>query len=328
MRAEMVDVTFVGGGPVALYGLFYAGMVGLSTRVIESLSELGGQLAALYPEKMVYDVPGFPAVRARDLVDQLLAQSSRFLYDVRTGETVQQLQAQPDGTYILRTTAQGEYPTRTVIVTTGAGAFTPRRLALPGADRFEGKGLQYTVPQLERFRGQRVLIVGGGDSAVDWALSLEPLARSVTLIHRRGQFRALEESVEQLLSSSVDVRLFHELRAIEGDERVTAAIIYNNQTGEETRLPVDEIVLALGFVPDVSLLRSWGLDMDDNAIVVRSDMSTNLPGVYAAGDVVTYPGKVKLIATGFGEVATAVAAARRHINPQVRTPLHSSSMKW
>lgn len=327
MHHEMVDVTFVGGGPVALYGLFYAGMLGLSTRVIESLPELGGQLTALYPEKKIYDVPGFTAVCARDLVAQLRQQTSRFLQDVRTGETVQQLVQQADGTYVLQTDAN-EYPSRTVIITSGVGAFTPRKLQIPEAERFEGRGLQYTVSRLDDFLNRSVLVVGGGDSAVDWALALQPVAARVTLIHRRGQFRAADESVSQLLTSSVDIRLYHEIKALEGSERVEAAVVYDNRSGEECRLAVDEIVLALGFVPNLGPIRSWSLELDGDAIVVRSDMSTNLPGVFAAGDVVTYPGKVKLIATGFGEVATAVAAARRLVNPKARAPVHSSSLKW
>lgn len=327
MQHATVDVTFVGGGPVALYGLFYAGMLGLSTRVIESLPELGGQLTALYPEKKIYDVPGFPSVLARDLVAQLRQQASRFLQDVRTGETVQHLRPLADGGYLLQT-GVGEYPSRTVIITSGAGAFTPRKLQLPEAEQFEGRGIQYTVSRLEDFRNRSVLVVGGGDSAVDWALTLQPVAARVTLIHRRGQFRAAWESVQQLLNSGVDVRLYHEIKRLEGGERLEAAVIYDNRSGEECRLPVDEIVLALGYVPNLGPIRSWGLELEGDSIVVRSDMSTNLPGIFAAGDVVTYPGKVKLIATGFGEVATAVASARRFVNPAARTPVHSSSLKW
>lgn len=325
--SPVADVTFIGGGPVGLFGVFYAGLRGLKVRLFESLPELGGQLTALYPEKHIYDVPGFPSVRAKELVERLKEQAMQFQPEVHLSTPVMELHARPDEGLIALTTNRGVFLTRSVIVTTGLGVFRPRTLTVPGVARWEGRYVHYWVRDLEPFRNRRVLVVGGGDSAVDFALLLSSVAARVTLIHRRDRFRAYERSVEQLYRSDVSVLLFYELKSLEGRDRLQQAIVFHNRTGEEQALEVDQVVVALGFVADTARMQRWGLEMEGDAIQVKSfRMETNVPGVYAAGDAVTYPGKLKLIATGFGEVANAVNHAAHFVNASLPSfPGHSSN---
>jgi ferredoxin/flavodoxin---NADP+ reductase len=323
---KVYDITIVGGGPVGLFAAFYAGIRNASTKIIDSLPQLGGQLAALYPEKYIYDVAGFPKVTARELVDRLVEQMSRFSPTVVVGEQVLQVDKQPDGVFRL-TTTKGVHFSKTVIITAGIGAFTPKTLPAENAEQFEEKGIYYFIDELEKFRGKKCLVVGGGDSAVDFALMLEGVADRVTLIHRRDQFRAHEESVRQLFDSSVQVKVFYELKAIHGDDWVQRVTLIQNKTKELEELEVDCIISALGFSASLGPIHNWGLEIVDNAIVVNTKMETNIPGIYAAGDIVTYPGKIKLIATGFGEAPTAVNNAKLFIDPNSKLhPGHSSSM--
>lgn len=322
---SIYDITIVGGGPAGLFGLFYAGMREMSAKVIDSLEELGGQLTALYPEKFIYDMPGFPRIKSKDLVAQMVEQGLQYGAAVCLGEKVQRLAQQDDGIWRLETDRGTAHRSRTVVITVGAGGFAPRKLALPRVQELEGRGIYYFVKDLEPFAGKRVLIVGGGDSALDWALGLEPIARSITLIHRRDKFRAHESSVNQLLASSCDVCLFWELEAIHGNDRVEGVTIFDNRSRETRTLPVDAIIFSLGFVADIGPIRQWGLELEGGAIKVNSRMETNLPGIYAAGDIITYDGKLKLIATGVGEVTVAVNHAKTFIDPRARAfPGHSS----
>jgi len=324
---QVVDITFVGGGPVGLYGAFYAGMQGLSVRIIEALPQLGGQLAALYPEKHIYDVGGIPKILAKDLVARLIEQARTFKPDVCLGERVLDLSKTPDGLFRLLTT-RGERLTRTVVLTAGIGAFEPKRLDAPGLRELEGKGVYYTVLSVNEFAGKSVLIVGGGDSAFDWALELEPVARKVTLIHRRDVFRAHPTTVQKVMDSRVEVKVFREVRRVEGDDRVERAVIFDNRDGSEETLDVEAVVLAVGFSPDLGPIYNWGIEMVGDEIPIDQTGATNVKGVFAAGDVATYPGKLKLIASGFGEVATAVGQAKRFIRPDARIHIHSSNLKF
>lgn len=322
---RVFDITIIGAGPVGLFGVYYAGMRRMSTRLIDGLEELGGQLTALYPDKFIYDMPGFPKVVARDLVRAQAEQALQFGAEVALGQKVTGLEREASGAWLLTTDEGHRHHSRTVLITAGAGSFAPRRLALPEAAQWEGRGLHYYVRDLQAFAGRRVLVVGGGDSALDWALALEPVAEAVTLIHRRDRFRAHEESVARLYNSRVSVELFWEVAALHGDTRLRSARLLHNRTGETRDLPVDDVILALGFLVDVGPIRSWGLELEAGAIRVNTRMETNLPGVYAAGDVVTYDGKLKLIATGVGEAAIAVNFAKTFIDPESRAfPGHSS----
>ncbi|MFS8581973.1 MAG: NAD(P)/FAD-dependent oxidoreductase [Limnochordales bacterium] len=325
---EVYDVTIVGGGPVGLFGAFYAGLRGMKTKIIEALPQLGGQPMAMYPEKYIFDVGGHQAVLAKDLVAELIKQATQFNPTVVLGEEVEELQREGDVWKL--STAKGVHYSKTVVITAGMGAFSPKKLPLENLEKYEnGHGVEYAVVKLDDYRGKRVLVVGGGDSAVDFANMLEPVAAQVTIIHRRDRFRAHEASVEKMQQSSVVVKTPFEVKELHGEERLEAVTVFNNKTKEEETIPVDACVFALGFTPDLSKIERWGLELDNDAIVIKNfKMETNLPGVFAAGDIATYDGKIKLIATGFGEVANAVNHAVTLVDPAARyDPGHSSSRK-
>jgi thioredoxin reductase (NADPH) len=287
---------------------------------------LGGQLATLYPEKFIFDVAGFPKIRAKQLVDQLVEQAMERNPGIHLNESVQKLVRRDDGLFELHTD-KSVHLGRAVIICAGIGAFSPRPLPAASAKNFEGRGLAYYIDKVENYRGKRVLVVGGGDSAVDYALMLDEVAASVTLIHRRDQFRAHEESVRQLYDSKVQIKTFYELEDVQGGNWIERAVIVNNQTKQKETIEIDALVSGLGFTASLGPIKEWGLEIEKNDIVVNTKMETNIPGVYAAGDVVTYPGKLKLIATGFGEAPTAVNNAKTFIDPQAKLfPGHSTSM--
>lgn len=324
------DVTIVGAGPVGLFAAFYAGLRTMKVKVIDALAEPGGQLAALYPDKFIYDVAGFPAVKAKALVDQLVEQAMQYGPTVCLGEQAMTLTPLPGdaGGYVIGSDQSVQHRTKTVLLTSGIGSFAPRKLPDAALARYEGHGLHYVLPGLDVFKGKRVLLLGGGDSAVDWALHLEPLASELTLIHRRDQFRAHEDSVAKLYASRCKVVPFHELKTIEGDGAVKRAIIYDNRSKDETTLEIDDVVVNFGFVANLGPLKTWGLTIKGNSLEVSQKMETNLPGVFGAGDLVNYPGKLKLIATGFGEAAMAVCGAKLLVDPKARYfPGHSSETK-
>lgn len=308
----LTDILIISGGPTGLFTAYYAGFRGLTVCILDSLEELGGQVAAMYPEKLIFDVAGFPRVTGRELVNRLVEQASRYKPNVCLGEKVMVMRRDGDRAFTV-VTDTSEHRGRAIVVTAGIGMFQPKRITKFA--RFEGNGLVYFVKQLEPYRGKRVLIVGGGDSAVDWALNLEPIAAEITLIHRRDQFRAHEDSVRQLRASRVKLLTPYEIRDIQGDQQVARAVIYHNTTRQEETLAVDAVVACVGFVADVGALAQWGLEMDAHSIVVNTKMETAVPGIYAAGDVTSYPGKVRLIATDFGEAATAVCNAAHFLDP-------------
>jgi ferredoxin/flavodoxin---NADP+ reductase len=316
-----VDLAIVGAGPTGLFAAYYAGFRGLSTLVIDALPEAGGQVTAMYPEKMIYDVAGFPAIRGRDLVHNLVEQAAPFEPGYRLGVQAQEL-SYLDDKPLLRLSDGGTVHCGAIIVTGGLGSFTAR--PLPAAEQFTGTGLVYFVPHLDDLAGQNVVIVGGGDSAFDWALSLQPIAKSVTLVHRRDKFRAHAHTVSRVQSLPVEIIVNAEVREIHGGERVSAVTV--QVKGEEPRaLPADTVVAALGFTADLGPLAEWGLKLDKRHIVVDTTMATNQPRIFAAGDIAEYPGKVRLIATGFGEAATAVNNAAIVIDPSAHLfPGHSS----
>ncbi len=322
---DLYDVTIIGGGPVGLYGAYYSGFRTLRTKIVESLDALGGQITALYPEKPIYDVAGFPRIIGRQLVDNLVEQAGQYHPAVCAGETVEKLERAADGTLRL-TTNRATHASKVLLITAGIGAFHPKTFKNPQIDSFEGRGLHYFVKSFQDFAGKRVLIAGGGDSAVDWANNLVGVARSVTLIHRRDQFRAAEDSVQKMRTSGVNVKVFYELRRLEGQDRLERAVIFQNKTNIEETIDVDAVIASLGFLSTLGPIADWGLELEHDSIRVNSRMETNLAGVYGAGDIVVYPGKVKLIATGFGEAATAVNNAAQYINPKASVfPGHSSS---
>lgn len=332
-QSDIRDVTIIGGGPVGLFAAFYAGLRGVSCRIIDALPQLGGQLMALYPEKYVFDVGGLPRILAKDLANNMIEQGTQFGPEVILESEVTALTRRDD--VIAVETRNGEYLTKTVVITAGKGALNPRVLECPGWEELSGggTGIHTHVHQPEDFRDRRVLIVGGGDSAVDWALGLQGIAREITLIHRRDQFRAHRASVDEMNKLSAEGKLTiltpYEVEDIGGDGGcVCSATLLNNETKERKPIDVDSVIALLGFKPDLGPIATWGLDLDRNTIKVTSLMETNLPGVYAAGDVVKYPGKLELIATGYGEAAIAVNNAVHFVNPKSRVaPGHSTNLK-
>lgn len=318
-----VDVVVVGAGPAGLYATYYAGFRGLSVAVVDSLEQPGGQISALYPGKLIHDVAGLLAIRGHDLVEACVAQATTASPTWLLGHRAESFDHRADGGFSIGTDHGTRLDARTVIITAGLGTFSP--VPLPAAHNFEGRGLVHFVPELDAMRDRDVLIVGGGDSAFDWALNLEPVARSVVLVHRRDRFRAHQATVEQVMASSVRVLPDTEVTAVGGSEQVETVEIVANHTGQQETLKVQAIVAALGFKANLGPLESWGLTIDGRRVPVDQRMRTNIDGVYAAGDIAGYEGKVALISVGFGEAATAVNNAAVHIDPSTRLfPGHST----
>ncbi|MGG6310153.1 NAD(P)/FAD-dependent oxidoreductase [Paenibacillus macerans] len=324
---EFTDLLIIGGGPAGMFAAFYGGMRKASVKLVESMPQLGGQVAALYPEKYIYDVAGFPKVTGQELIDNLNEQLKLFEPDVRLEERVLQIEKKDERHFVV-TTDKEVHHARALIITAGVGAFEPRRLELENASRFEKTNLHYFVSDMNKFRGKKVLISGGGDSAVDWALMLEPIAEQVTLIHRRDKFRAHEHSVENLMASRVQVITPTEIAELHGEERIERVTLAHVKTQETQELPVDDVIVNFGFVSSLGPIAEWGLDIEGTAIVVDSRMESSIPGIFAAGDITTYPGKLDLIAVGFGEAPTAVNNAKVYIDPEAKlSPGHSSNLK-
>ncbi len=316
---DVYDITIIGCGPTGQFAAFYAGLRGARTQVIDSLEEPGGALTAIYPEKYIYDVIGFPKVLAKDFVEQCDIQARRGEPTIRLNEEVLELERREDG-LIRLATSRGERWSRTVVVCAGVGAFEPKRLDVPGIRELEGKGVHYFAKRVADFRDKDVVIVGGGDSAVDWAVTLEPVARHVTLIHR-SKFRAHEATVRELEESSVDLRFPGcEVSALHaGDDGRLAAVSFKDASGGVQTVPAQELIVAIGFVADLGPLKTWGFELQRNQIVVdKISMATNIPGVFAAGDIAVYPAKFKLIATGAAEAVTAVNHAVTYYDPKAR----------
>ncbi len=324
MTALEVDILIVGAGPVGLYGAYYCGERTLSCAVVDSLSEVGGQVTAMYPEKQIYDVAGFPSVTGRELVRGLSAQASQRDPVYLLGQEAQQLEQLEGGRFRI-TTTKTEVVAGAVIVTGGIGTFTPR--PLPAGEEFLGRGLEDFVPSSQEYVGRDVVIVGGGDSALDWAMMLEPLASTVTLVHRREQFRAHGASVEKVKQLDVDMITNAQVTELQGDRVLERAVVTVKGEDQPRVIEVDKVVAALGFTANLGPLREWGLELADNRhLVVDTAMRTNLPGVFAAGDITEYDGKVRLISVGFGEVATAVNNAAVHLDPSAHVfPGHTSN---
>ncbi|HWU31276.1 MAG TPA: NAD(P)/FAD-dependent oxidoreductase [Marmoricola sp.] len=315
-----VDLVIVGAGPAGLFGAYYAGFRGLSVAVVDSLPELGGQVTALYPEKAIYDVAGFPVVTGRQLVAQLVEQAASAKPTYLLGHTAVGLEANEDGV-VFRLDDDTEVRGKVAILTAGIGTFTPR--ALPAGDGWEGRGLVFFVPSFEEFRDKRVVIVGGGDSAFDWAAALTDIASDITLVHRRDAFRAHAATVDAIKAGPTRIITNAQVSEIRGDGWVSE-IDVTTAEGTET-IGADSVIAALGFIADLSTLKEWGLEFNKRNIAVDTAMRTNLPRVFAAGDLVEYEGKVRLIAVGFGEVATAVNNAAVVIDPSAHVfPGHSS----
>jgi thioredoxin reductase (NADPH) len=331
---EIFDITIIGAGPTGLFGAFYAGLREMKVKVIDALPQPGGQLITLYPEKMIYDTPGFPAILSKELVASLAKQADQWNPTMALGERAETLGQAPlpggeadELCWVIGTDKATHY-SRTVIIAAGIGAFEPSKLKNESIDRYEGKGVEYLVQDLNDYAEKRVIIIGGGDSAVDWALALEPIASSVTLIHRREGFRAHDSSVNELLASNVDVRVWYELDEFQGDDQLERAVIFDNRTKEPETIDVDAAILALGFKANLGPIREWGLEtVGRRYLAVNHKMETNLAGVFAAGDVALQENldPLNLIVVGYGQVTIAVNYAYTQIKPGGKVfPGHSS----
>lgn len=328
---KVSDILIVGGGPTGLFASFYAGMRGATSTIVDSLEQLGGAVTAMYPEKYIYDVGGFPAVLGKDLIANLVEQASQFNPSIHLNERAATLERiEDEGVFRLGTDKDVHFG-KAVIVCAGVGAFAPKRLPLPNLEPFEASGaVAYFVTRNEDFRDRDILIVGGGDSAVDWALTLEPIARSITLVHRSDNFRAHAKSVERMHASRVNVNTYCEVAELHGEAgQLTGATFTHNKTKETNHVSVSSVIMSIGFLADLGPLKTWGLEVQKNQVVTDPlTMATSIPGVWAAGDIVTHPTKFKLIATGFHEAITAVNHAVHAINPQARlAAAHSTNLE-
>jgi len=330
----VVDITILGAGPTGLAAAYYAGHRDASVRIVESLEQLGGQVAATYPEKHVYDVAGHPKILGQKLVDMCAEQGLQYGAEVILGEeakALEQVNENGEELFALTTAKGGPYLSRALIVTAGHGAFEPRKLGVDDIDRWEGKGLHYFVRQKDVFKDKACVIVGGGDSALDWTLGLQDTARApIALVHRRDRFRALESSLNEAkkLEAEGRVRILtpHEVREVHGDGSIQAVSIENTTTGEVERVDCEALITLLGFHSHLGAIADWGIELEGKR-QLRVDpmtMETNLPRIYAAGDVAGYPGKITLITVGMGEAAIAANNAIAQIRGEKVQPKYST----
>jgi len=319
---EIRDITVIGGGPVGLSTAFWAGMRESSSRIIDSLPEIGGQLTTLYPEKWIFDVPGHPRVLAKDLVERLREQAvDQFDVPVHLEMTAERISWEND--IVVLHTNKGDLRSRAVIIAGGHGAFEPKKL--PGFDMspWEGRGAEYLVAAKDSYAGKNVLIVGGGDSAMDWVVNLLEVAERIHLVHRREGFRAHEMTVSQVMQAAergmVDVHVPFQIGEVTGNGSIESVELFHSEDeSQRKQLDVDAVLLQLGFTTKLGPLKEWGLEIAKGAIVVNQTYATNLPGVWACGDITTFEGKLKLIATGFAESAIAVSQAVHSFRPEMK----------
>ncbi len=327
MSDQVYDITIVGAGPVGLFAAYYSGLRDLSTKIIDHLPQVGGQLTTLYPQKYIYDVAGFPKIQASELAENLYQQAKQYNPTVCLNQRVQKLSYLENETLKIATENGEEHLTKKLVITAGAGVFSPKKLEVPGVGKFLDRDFYYLVTDVENFRKKKLLVIGGGDTALDWAIYLKEIASRVTLIHRSNKFVAAPSSVRQLLNSNIEVLTFTELKELKGNSHLESAVVFNSTTKEEKELDVDSILCCIGFTPNLGPLKEWGLELQASSIKVNQKMETNLPGVYAAGDVALYEGKLRLICTGFSEAAIAINHAAHAINPELRVfPGYSTNL--
>ncbi len=315
------DVVIIGAGPVGLFAVFELGLLDVRCHLIDILDKPGGQCAELYPEKPIYDIPGIPEISGQQLTENLLRQIAPFGPKFHYGEMVTGLERQTDGTFRVTTDLGKEFSSKVVVIAAGGGSFQPKRPPIPGIEAYEGKSVFYAVRQMEAFRGEDVLIVGGGDSALDWTLNLQKVAKSVTLVHRRPEFRAAPDSVNKMWALKEAGKLTFiqgQVSELRGSEGTLAGAVVKTPEGEQEvtasrMLPFFGLTMKLGPVAD------WGINLEHNLIPVDTEkFETSEPGIFAIGDINTYPGKLKLILSGFHEAALMSQAAKRIVSPGER----------
>lgn len=321
---HLYDITVIGGGPVGLYATFYAGLRNADVHLIESLPQLGGQVGALYPEKEIYDVAGFPHIKGKDLVTQLQDQMAEFHPTISLNTSVTAIE-ETQGHYVLKTD-RGSFATRAIIIATGKGAFAPRRVTFDYDPDLNDTHVHYFVKDLEAFKNQNIAVAGGGNSALDWAMALSDIAASVTVIHRRDTFRGLESSVNKLQAAGVHLKTPYLMDALTWEKDHLAIGLKKMHSDDHTVLKADHLLINYGFTSDSRILRDWQVKLTGGNVFVDAQMATSRSLIYAVGDTSTYEGKANLIAAGFGEVPTAINHALETIDPQRKQPLHSTSL--
>jgi thioredoxin reductase (NADPH) len=320
MNVHETDAVVVGAGPVGLFAVFQCGMAKIRCHVVDALDHVGGQLAALYPEKPIYDIPGHPKILAADLVANLTAQAAPFEPVYHLGITATSLTPEPDGRWRMGLGADEEILCRAVILASGGGAFVPKRPPLDGLELYEGRSVFYSVPRREAFRDKRVVIAGGGDSAVDWAISLSEIAAKVSVVHRRPRFRAAPGAEAHLIrlaeAGRIELVVPYQLAALEGDDGRLDAVTVATLEGETRSLPADALLAFFGLSGDVGPVAGWGLEMEGHVVTIDpATGAASRPGIFACGDICTYPGKLRLILSGFAEAARAAQSAHDVVHP-------------
>ena len=312
------DAVIIGGGPVGLFAVFELGLVDIKSHVIDILDKAGGQCAELYPEKPIYDIPGLPIVTGQGLTDALMAQIKPFGANFHLGQRVDALQKLEDGRFQLVTDTGTQFIAKVVVIAAGGGSFTPKRPPLATIEAYEGTSVFYSVRRMDDFQDKDVLVVGGGDSALDWTLNLQPIAKSLTLLHRRDDFRGAPHSVEQMRALVRDNKialLIGQMGALEGDNGALTAVTVKTKDGE-VRYPCNRLLPFFGLTMKLGPVANWGLNLEENLIPVDTEkFQTSTPGIFAVGDINSYPGKLKLILSGFHEVALMSQAAHRIVYP-------------
>ena len=319
------DAVIIGAGPVGLFQVFELGLLEIKAHVIDSLPEVGGQCIELYPDKPIYDIPAIPVCTGRELTNNLLKQIKPFDAQFHLSQEVSKLEQQADGRFLISTSQDKHFLSKTVFIAAGVGAFQPRTLNLEGIDRFIGKQLFYHVKNPEQFANKRIVICGGGDAALDWAIHFSEIAASVTLIHRRDDFKASPKSIakmRELCASNQMQLLIGQVTAYEAQDDRLAEITFTNIDGENKQIPLDDLLVFFGLSPKLGPIADWGLNIDRKQICVDTQkFQTSIPGIYAVGDINVYPGKKKLILSGFHEAALAAFAAAEYLNPEKQIPL-------
>ena len=318
------DIAIIGAGPVGLFAIFEAGLLKMRCHLIDYLPQAGGQLSEIYPKKPIYDIPGFPSVLAQELVDNLLKQAEPFNPTYTFGERIETLEKRDERDFLLTTNLGTQIQAKVVVIAGGLGCFDPRKPEVEGLNRFEnGKGINYMILDPEKYRGQRMVIAGGGDSALDWTIFLSEVCSELTLVHRSESFRGAPDSVNKVMKlaeeGKINLLLNTNLTSVDGTDKLEAVSMKNTKTNEITTIRTDYLIPLFGLSPKLGPIENWGLNIDKNAIEVNTDdYSTNIEGVYAIGDINTYKNKLKLILCGFHEAALMSHSAYKYINPGIK----------
>ena len=319
MEHITTDICIIGAGPVGLFAVFEAGLLKMRCHLIDVLPQVGGQLSEIYPQKPIYDIPGFPVINAQDLVNGLMDQIDTFKPTFSLGERVDNLERLDDGSFIVRTNENTEVHSKVVVIAGGLGCFEPRKPAIEGLDQFEGKGVSYMIRNPELYRDKKLVLSGGGDSALDWTIFLSEVASKVTLVHRGDTFRGAPDSAEKVFdlakNGKINLILQSHITAINGNGHLKEVTV-QGKNSEITNLETDYLIPLFGLTPKLGPIAEWGLNIDKSAIEVNTvDYSTNIEGIFAIGDINTYPGKLKLILCGFHEAALMAQSAFKFVYP-------------